>query len=237
MHASHLASLSLAALALVSGGCVRQVWSPPAGYVALDGPEVLHEGQASLGGAIGGGGIGIGADVAGGDVKYRRGLGAVELQAEAAVVDITEASKNDTFPAILSGRVGLKGHVVPGFEHLAWRAGIGFGGSAGGAFGATDASLVLGYENPYITPYVALGGMLSVPLTSEDVDISQPDDETAVIDHPVTSGGFSLTVGVSAHLGPSDARLNLGLSRLQLYDIHGVEEEVTSTVMAFEVPL
>ncbi|MFO0747450.1 MAG: hypothetical protein U1F43_17565 [Myxococcota bacterium] len=237
MLAIHRAALALSLAALTTGGCVRQVFSPPAGYLSLDGPDRLEEGKSTLGGSLGVGGIGIGADIAGGNVLYKRGLGAVELDAEGAVVAITEKSKADTFPAILSTRVGLKGRIVPGFRHLAWRAGLGFGGSAGGTFGASDLGLVLGWENPYATPFVGLSGMVSLPFSSRTVDISNPDDETPVTDHPVTSGGVALTLGLAVHIGPSDAMLNLGVSRLQLWDIHGVEEEVTSAALGFAIPL
>jgi hypothetical protein len=240
MHRTALSAVALSFVlvcAALAGGCVRQVFSPPAGYPALEGPERLDEGKQTIGGSFGVGGVGLGADIAGGNVKYRRGLGAVEVQAEGAVVGITEKSKADTFPAILSARVGLKGHLVPDFEHLSWTAGVGFGGSAGGVFGATDLGLVLGWVNPYVTPYIGFGGVLSLPFTSNDVDITKAEDDETFIDHPVTSGGVMLSLGVAVNIGASDARLNLGFAKLKLWDIHGVTEDVSAFSLGFAVPL
>jgi len=235
----HVLVLGSAALvlALGSSACVRQVWSPPAGYPSLETPDRLERGRSSIGGSIGTGGLGLGADVFGGNVKYRQGLGAVEVQGEGAVAVITEDSKADTFPAILSARVGLKGRLVPDLPHFSWRAGLGFGGSAGGVFGAADLGLTAGYENPYVVPFLSLFGNASLPVTSNDVDITAADDDDTIIDHPVTSFGIGFTLGVGVHIGDSGALLNLGFTRMQLYDIHGENEGLVQMALGLELPL
>lgn len=225
---------------VITTGCARQVFSPPAGYPGIEGPDRLEEGRSTIGGSFGGGGLGISdVDIYGGNVKYRRGLGAVELQAEGAFAVIAEDSEGDTFPAILSARVGVKGRLIPGSPHFSWRSGVGFGGSAGGMFGAVDVGLTAGYENPYVVPFLTVFGNVSVPFTSEDVDITPVDDEddTVYIDHPVTSFGAGFTLGAAVPIGSSDGRINLGLTRLQLYDIHGEDEGLIQLMLGFEVPL
>jgi len=230
--------VALALSSFVSlGGCLSQVFSPPAGFVPLDGPARLKDGESmiALGGGVGA--VGIGSELAGGHVRYRRGLEAVELQAEGAAVVVTEPSEADTFPAILSARVGVKGTLLPDFEHLAWRAGVGLGGSAGGVFGSADAGLVLGWVNPYLVPYVGVSGVASVPITSADVDITRAGDDDRVIDHPVTSFGAGVTAGLALPVGPSGALVHVGVAWLQLWDVDGEEETVGGGAIGVELPL
>jgi len=231
-----LALAASAAVSAVSGGCVRQVWSPPAGYLPLEGPAPVAPGEVRVGGAIGGGGVGIGADLVGGAVRYRRGLDQLEVQGEVAAVVVAEDAKADTFPAILSARVGAKGLLVPGFRHASWRLGAGLGGSAGGVFGALDGGFALGFDNPWVVPWAEVGAVLSVPFTSEDVDITKPDDDEAVIDHPVTTIAGRVGVGLAVNIGPW-ATTSLGIAWVFLNDIHGVAEQVTQIGLAVEVPL
>ncbi|MCC6620015.1 MAG: hypothetical protein IT385_02095 [Deltaproteobacteria bacterium] len=229
----------MSALALVASapaGCVRQVWSPPAGYVPLEGPAPIAPGEVRVGGALGGGGVGIGADLVGGAVRYRRGLEHVEVQGEVAAAIVAEDSEAKTFPAIISARAGMKGLLVPGFRHASWRLGAGLGGSAGGLFGALDGGFVIGFDNPWVVPWAEVGGGVSVPFTSEDVDITKPDDDEAVVDHPVTTILGRVGLGVAVHIGPW-ATTSLGIAWVFLNDIHGIAEQVTQIGLSVDVPL
>lgn len=231
-----MSRLALVLFLAASAGCVRQVWSPPAGYVPLEGPAPIAPGEVRVGASFGGGGVGIGADLVGGALKYRRGMEQIEVQGEVAAVVVAEDSEAGTFPAILSARAGMKGLLVPGFRHAAWRLGAGLGGSAGGVFGALDGGFVLGFDNPWVVPWAEVGGIVSVPLSSEDVDITKPDDDERIIDHPVTTIAGRVGFGLAVNIG-SYATTSLGIAWVFLNDIHGVAEQVTQIGLGVEVPL
>ena len=222
---------------LLFTACANQAFSPPAGWVPAEEPMPLEKGKRTISGGIGIGDIGLdAADITGFDVRYREGLAkGLEIQTEAAAVVITE--ETDEFPAILSARVGLKGSFVPTFPHLGWSFGLGGGGSAGGVFGAADAGLQLGWVNDYVTPWIGLSGIASVPFSSNDVDLRREDDTAPNLDHPVTSYGVRLGLGLSAHLGDSDARLHVAFAHLDLWDIHGEDESVSALSLGFDIPL
>lgn len=226
----------LVSFVLLAPGCANQAFSPPAGWIPMEEPNPLEPGRRTISGGIGFGDIGLdAADIYGGNIRYREGISELlELQVEGAAVVIDE--ETDEFPAILSARGGLKGLFVEDFPHLGWTAGLGFGGSAGGVFASADGGLQLGYVNRYLTPWIGAAGVVSVPLSSEDVDLKRPDDDEANIDHPVTSYGVRLSVGLSAHLGDSAARMHVVIANLKLYDIHGEDESITGASLGFDVP-
>lgn len=226
----------LVAVPLFTPGCANQAFSPPTGWVPAEEPMPLEKGERRIGGGIGIGDIGLdAADITGGNVRYRQGVSELlELQAEGALVVITEETRE--FPAILSARVGLKGGFAEGFAHLGWTAGLGLGGSAGGVFGAADVGLQLGYVNRWLTPWIGLSGIASVPITSEEVDLAREDDEEPNLDHPVTTFGTRLALGLTAHLGDSASRLHVSFANLRLYDIHGEDESVSAISLGFDVP-
>jgi hypothetical protein len=234
---THALALVLLGLGTASG-CANQAFSPTAGFLPTEEPRPLPEGRRTLGGGVGLGDIGLdAAELVGGQVRYREGLSdMLELQAEGAVAVITEASRADTFPAIISARVGLKGRLVPGFDHVGWTAGLGVGGSAGGLFAASDLGLQVGWVNRYVTPWFQVSGVVSVPVTSEDVDLARPEDDAPNVDHPVTTFGVRLAVGITTHIGDSDAELHLALGNLRLWDVHGEDESVVALTVGFDVP-
>jgi len=236
MHTGTTRHWWLGVLAMIIGGCANQAFSPPTGWIPAEEPVPIPKGQRRIGGGIGIGDIGLdAADITGGNVRYRQGLSDVlELQAEGALVVITEETRE--FPGILSGRVGLKGAFAAGLPHLGWTAGLGLGGSAGGIFGAADFGLQLGYVNPYLTPWIGLSAIASVPITSEEVDLAREDDEAPNLDHPVTTFGSRLAIGLTAHLGDSASRLHVAFANLRLWDIHGEDESVSALSLGFDVP-
>lgn len=227
----------LASLALAATACSNHAFSPPAGWVPAEEPVPLEEGKRAVSGGIGFGDVGLdAADLVGMNLRYREGLtDGLEIQAEGAAVIFDEDT--DEFPAILSARVGLKGSFVSEFPHVGWTTGLGFGGSAGGLFTSLDAGVMAGWVNPYLTPWVAVSGVVSLPLTSNEIDLRNPGDEDPILDNPVTSYGVRFGVGLSAHLGDSDARMHLALANLRLWDIHGEDESVVGMTMAFDVPI
>ena len=46
-----------------------------------------------------------------------------------------------------------------------------------------------------------------------------------------------LGLGLSAHLGDSDARLHVAFAHLDLWDIHGEDESVSALSLGFDIPL
>jgi len=219
------------------GGCSNQAFSPPTGWVPAEEPVPLGDGKSTIGGGLGFGNVGLdAADFIGANLKYRQGIGRMlEVQAEGAAVVFTEDT--DEFPSILSARVGLKGGFMSDFPHLGWVAGLGFGGSAGGAFTAADLGLQLGYVNRYLTPWIVVSGVASFPITSNDVDLRRPEDEDSNFDHPVSTFGLRIGLGLSAHLGDSDARLHVAVANLRMVDIHGEDESTVGFTVAFDAPL
>lgn len=235
---SHARNLLFALALAAAPGCANQAFSPPVGFLPTEEPRPLPEGRRTLGGGVGTGDIGLdAAALVAAQVRYRQGLSELlEVQAEGAAVVITEDSRADTFPAILSARVGLKGRFVPGLDHVGWTAGVGFGGSAGGLFVASDLGVQVGWVNRYVTPWFQVAGVASVPLTSNDVDLARPEDDAPNLDHPVTSYGVRLAVGLTTHIGDSDAELHVAFGNLRLWDIHGADESVVALSLGFDVP-
>lgn len=234
----HSLGMLVALSGLAAGGCAHQVFSPPAGLPNLESPAVVGAGKNAVAADFMAAHLGLDAgDVFGGALKVRHGFSdALELQGALAGFAIDEDAKEDTFPWTFSGRVGLKGSFVADFPHLAWKAGLGIGGSAGGLFSAADLGLIGGYENPYATPWVSVSGIASVPLTSETVDITPVDEETPRLDHPVTTLGVQVALGVSVAVGASPVELHLSLHQTWLWDIHGVDETVAGFALGVETP-
>ena len=219
MHTLATTSLLLAA-ATALAGCPTHVLSPPSQFLPLESPAPLAAGETWLGAEGGVGGAVFGPDVATGAVVARRGLtDTLELRADATLASILANGRADTSPWIGSGRVGVKALFAPSFPHLAWTAGLGGGTSAGGAFATADLGVIVGYENPIIVPFLSVAGLVSVPLTRHEVDITRADAEPgdpAVLDTPNTTLGARVGFGVRVPVEGAD--LSVGAAFLFLAD-------------------
>jgi len=230
-------SLCLVAIAApLFAGCSNQAFSPPAGWVPAEEPVPLALGKTSIGGGFGFGDVGLdAADFIGANLRYRHGIAPLlELQAEGAVVVFDEDT--DEFPAILSARVGLKGSFVPDFPHIGWVGGLGFGGPAGRTLPAAAFGVQPRHRKPYPAPVVRGSPIASMPITSVEVDLRRPEDTDPILDHPVTTFGVRIGLGLSAHLGDSDARLHIGIANLPMVDIHGPDESTVGRPPGPEPP-
>ncbi len=120
---------------------------------------------------------------------------------------------------IWTGRAGVKQRLTP------WLA-VG-GGLGGGAFGddpflGPDLAAIASYENPYVVPFVAVRGAVSIPLSQQQVNFG---DQSAT---PVTEWYGHVALGARVPVGcpeprPGEARgsLLMGYSRNWTVDSSG----------------
>jgi hypothetical protein len=229
------------------GGCSHTLYSPPVRGVPLDTPAVLDPGQAS--GGLGGSyhGALFGPDVASGTVHGRVGLAPdLEGAAEVRLSHVLGDSSSRAFRGIGSGRLALKWNPPHLERYLAVTGGAGGGGSAAGGFLGADLGLVLGFENPYVVPILALQLHGSLPVGARTVDISDPDEPPGSrLDHPRLTYGHELTLGLKVRLQPRrwlrSPALTAGYSFLTLYtrDAAGERQHETFSALGLqlEVPL
>ena len=88
-----------------------------------------------------------------------------------------------------------------------------------------------------IMPVVSVLGYASVPITSEDVDITKAGDDEPIIDHPITSFGAGLTLGLGVPIADSGWKLGAAFTRLELYRIRGDHEGVSQLTFSVETKL
>lgn len=218
------ASLSKVAplAALLATACTPFALSPPARTLPLESSATLDEGdlavQAAAGPhqAIGRYGAEAAARVRYGVVEH------VEAQAEASYAYIDYGDERS--PHLGAGRLGLKYAPI---EHLAFVAGLGAGGHVHGGFIAPDAGVILAYENPYLVPWAAVRGTISVPVDPSSAVVSQGTADPFVLVPPNTAGvqvstGVRVPVSIDEERG---VRLNLlggvAFSYLSGLDGHG----------------
>jgi hypothetical protein len=202
----------VAALALGLGACTPFALSPPARTLPLESAATLDEGDVAVQ-ASATYHDSLGSEGGGASVRARVGLvPQLEAQAEAtyAYVDYDD----ERSPHLGAGRLGLKLAIV---EHLAVVAGFGAGSHAHGAFIAPDAGLIVGYENPYVVPWIALRGWVSVPVDAQSVTVTQDDGGDGMPDVfvlvPPNTAGWQLSTGVRIPVS-IDTERGLGMNVL-----------------------
>jgi hypothetical protein len=198
------ASLLASSAVLLLCACAHEVYSPPAHPIPLEAPRALRQGETAVRIAGGSTSALFGPDLIAGTASVQRGLGhGAEGSLEATVARVQGDSAAGTSPFILAARAGgkleLYGH------HLAATAGLGGGGSAGGAFVSPDVGLVLGYDNPYLVPFFSLHGMGSLPVAPKEVDVTVAGDPPGThVDTPKTTWGAGSAAGVRVPIGHPD---------------------------------
>lgn len=234
---AHLARLVLLGFTLCGlAGCANQAFSPPGGWVPAEAPDPLAPGERRLGLAGGGGSVGLGgSELWGGRVRYRQGLEHYEVQGELAAVVLTEPTRADTFPGIISGKIGVKGRLGAGPGHASWNAALGLGGSEAGPFLAPEAGAQLGYLNRYVVPWGGLSALLSLPVNPEQVDLARAGDDAPNLDRPLVTVGLRAVIGLTVHAGPLD--LQLAMAWLRLWDVEGKAESVTGLSLGVDFAL
>ncbi len=214
----------MSAIVAVSG-CAHEAFSPPAGWAVSEGPAPLREGEARLGLAFGGGGVGLGGELVGGHVRYRQGLGGEmphEFGVTAAALVLTEDSRSDVFPAVFSMKGDFRSAFSSEFPHGSWSAGFGAGASAAGWFVSPELGASLGYENPYAVPWLKVGGYLSVPLGAREVDLARAEDSEPIFDKPLLTFGGRFAVGLTVQLPWFD--LFIVAETARMIDVEGKDE-------------
>jgi len=197
-----LVGLTPLALLLTLAACPTHVVSPPLQLAHLDSPALLPEGGNALAGEAALGSAVFGPELAVGGLRYRHGVNErLEVQASTNLGWVTSPSGADTFRGIFAGRLGIKGAIAEadGVSWLSGYAGAGAGVSAGGAYSAIDLGLVIGYENRWLVPYLALGGVMSLPINPKEVDIRHAErdpEDGPVLDRPHATFGYQLTAGL-----------------------------------------
>lgn len=204
-----LGSFAWLGLSLSWTACSYHLLSPPSRAVPLESPAVLPEGthavaiESSLSSSV------FEPDVLAGAVRYRRGLSS-QLDGS---VDLTlmhllrRPSDVSAWPQAYALRAGLKYQVAP---ILSLMAGLGAGGSAAGGFVSPDLGLSLGYENPYLVPFVQLRGFASLPVAARRVYLGTEDDADR-FSTPQPTWGASGTLGLRVPLAPGPAAHSIAI--------------------------
>jgi hypothetical protein len=115
------------------------------------------------------GAFGLGPTISSFRGSYRRGLSDhLELRVAPALSWIHGAERRESSGGIYSARGSVKYAFVP---HFSLDGGLGGGYSAGGAFATPDVGLTASYDNPYLVPFAAARGFLSLPFARTNVRI------------------------------------------------------------------
>jgi hypothetical protein len=228
-------SLVLGACAVAVSACSFRAYSPPAGWSPNEHVAPLAEGKMAVRGSLDGGGGLFGPDLVGGTLGFRRGLTpTVELQVDGAWVHIDSEPRSDVARGIGSLRVGLKGLFDRRFRHASWFAALGGGAHAAGGFVSPELGAQLGYENPWVTPWVRLSAFLSQPIAARAVDLAPADAEQPDLDTPLVTAGFRVGAGLSMAWSDFPLRFHLGVHFVQLLRVDGENDTLSHASLGFE---
>lgn len=205
--------LLLAALTLSLAGCDTGVYSPSARLATLEVPATIGKGRVAVGGHIASVGSDSVVDALDVEGQVRMGLSAqTELSVALGAMSFERSPDfgGEREATLTHARLGLKYAPEITRNHLAIAAGVGGGRADTGSFFASDVSLIAGYDNRYVIPFVSYGVGLSSPLSTESVELlSRVDDEPETTWSTRASAGaripfhgegdvqrFALTVGL-----------------------------------------
>lgn len=172
--ARHLAALASGVGLVLSASCTPRVYSPPTRMMPLESVATAKEGEYIV--ALQGGAAGavFGGELLGGAARVRFGVvEKAEVSVEGSTFFVLNDSPTRAYRGIHALRGGVKYRALP---FLSTTFGLGGGASAGGGFFAPDVGLLVGYENPYLVPFLGIDGGVSVPLFPRNVDVSLPDE-------------------------------------------------------------
>ncbi len=199
--------------------CSRNVYTPPARPVMLTSAQTANSGATFVRAYCSTSSEMFGPSINAGTVGVRHGLKErLEVVADASYAQVGEKSVAGTNRGIAMARVGVKFRPNPS-PHIALVAGAGGGYSpAAGVYSSVDAGAVIGYENRYIVPFVAVSGFASIPLNARQVDITTSDDDMQYFDSPEETVGLTLGAGLRVPLAIQATSLLLGLSNTTVWD-------------------
>ena len=209
--------IALSGLLLSVVACSHNAYTPPARTIALASPDTLNKGETSVRASMSGATDIFGPEVATGSMGLRQGLDErLEVAADISYLQVIDTSVANTNRGVGMARVGTK-YRPTSYEHLALVGGVGGGYSpAAGAYLSVDGGAVIGYENPYLVPYVSGGLFGSVPLSPNEIDVTAVDDGMTYVDTPEATLGLTLSAGLK--LPVKTAALHLGFTVTTLRD-------------------
>ena len=116
-----------------------------------------------------------------------------------AVIIDDEGWDVDKKPYVGNIRIAAKLSPEPVRRWLGLRSGLGLGFSEAGEFFCVDGGLILGFDNPYIVPFLNTGMYVSFPFNTETVDfgLDDPDNPTS----PGYADDLEITWGFDGGLG------------------------------------
>lgn len=209
MKIKHLLLIILSLLNIYST-CKPRILTPPARMWPNETPGSLGKGTNAVrmtGGAhlalshgwMGGFGYQAGSWT----LAYHRGFtDLLEAGVQASLLAIDDQGWDvDKKPYVGNIRIAAKLSPEPVRRLLGLRSGLGIGFSDAGEFFCIDGGLILGFENPYIVPFLNPGMYISFPFNTETVDFGVDDDDP---DDPMPTGyadDLEITWGFEAGLG------------------------------------
>lgn len=184
--------------------CDPRLYSPPARLWSVETPGSLPKGRNAIT-AIGGthiGYYGFNFSAFSGTLQYRKGFtenlegcgsfSFMYINPQEYSLDISTVTGNI--------RLGTKYNFSFAKRVMAARGGIGLGTSGIGQYFSLDIGLVLGFENPYLVPFITGGYQLSQPFNTKIVDFGADDDGKGSADEAEFTNGWEF--GGGFRVGP-----------------------------------
>lgn len=173
--------------------CVGHVFSPPGRVLPLETAATLAPGQTAVQASGGYHSETLGPTITTGTLQVRHSLGeGAEGVIEGNLLRVIGTPNEDIDPNIYALRLGAKRRLTP---WLALTTGLGGGISAGGGFLSPDLGAVASYENRYLTPFLSVRGMYSLPINPQVVDVSSAGAPEPDLQRPQQTYGLSTAVG------------------------------------------
>lgn len=228
--------LPLVAVALSTGACAHNTFSPPSSTLPIAPAATLGQDRTAISG--GGGGVSgiFGPDIHHGYLELTRGIeDRTDLSIRGTRAQVQERSVRGTNRDGFAGRLGLKHNPGTRQRSLAFLGGVGAGRSAQGRFVSADAGFSLSLDNCHFIPTFTARAFVSEPIDPQQVDLSESIDEHEV-DTPKRTRGFDAGMGAELPMGgcgvkaPFALRINVGW--MGLYDGETKEEMAHGTIGA-----
>ena len=206
----------LACLALLVG-CNHHLYSPPARALPLEAPATLPAGGQAV--RLSGGAHAeiLDPTVAHGELTYRRAVApGLELSGTGTIAWLDTSPRAGVTRAGGMGHLGLKLQLDDG-GNISLRGGLGGGAHGAGGFAAADAGVVVGLQNRWVVPWLAVSLVGSQPIAPRTVETGERNTRESFPARPDTTGGVDVGAGLAIALG-AWLRLHAGGGALYLDD-------------------
>ena len=186
--------------------CNPRVYSPPSRLWSVETPALLEpdDQSLSLAGGTHFGYCGFDFNAYSGTAIYRRGLtNNLEGSAGISFIGISPQEYSiDFVPVTGSVRAAVKYNPSSLKRFWALRSGAGLGFSPVGEYVTGDAGLIIGFDNPWLTPFVSGGGYISQPFFTRVVDFGVDEEGGGSADEAELTYGWEF--GGGFRIGPFD---------------------------------